>query len=78
MVESCEPDGTAVLSQRNKVFKGDVMELLTPENEPVRFSMGDMEDMKGSPIESTPHPMMRYKTKLPCAAATNSILRKEK
>ena len=77
MVESCEPDGTAVLSQRNKVFKGDTMELLTPDGEPVRFAMGDMEDLQGNPIESTPHPMMRYKTKLPCAASQSSILRKE-
>ncbi len=77
MVESCEPDGTAVLSQRNKVFKGDAMELLTPDSEPVRFNMGDMEDMEGNVIESTPHPMMRYRTKLPLVAPPNSILRKE-
>jgi len=76
-VESCEPDGTAVLSQRNKVTKGDTVELLTPDLEPVRFTMGDMEDMEGNPIDSTPHPMMRYRTKLPCMAVPNSILRKE-
>lgn len=77
MVESCEPDGTAILSQRNKIFKGDTMELLTPENEPLRFIMGDMEDMQGRSLESTPHPMMRYKTKLPCMASKSSVLRKE-
>lgn len=77
LVESCEPDGFAVLSQRNKVSKGDTMELLTPDMEPVRFTMGDMEDMEGNPIDSTPHPLMLYRAKLPCPAAPNSILRKE-
>jgi len=77
LVESCEPDGSAVLSQRNKVSKGDTLELLTPDAEPVRFTMGDMEDMEGNPIGSTPHPMMLYRAKLPCFAAPNAILRKE-
>ena len=77
MVESCEADGSAVLSQRNKVRCGETMELLTPEGEPVRFAMGEMTDMDGNAIESTPHPMMHYRAKLPCAAAPNSILRKE-
>jgi len=78
MVISCEPDGTAVLSQRNKVIKGDTMELLTPDGEPVRFTMGEMTDMDGNQLESTPHPMMRYRTKLPRFAQPDSILRKEK
>lgn len=78
MVIGCEPDGTAVLSQRNKVIKGDTMELLTPDGEPVRFIMGEMEDMEGNAIESTPHPMMRYRARLPRFAPPDSILRKEK
>ena len=78
LVLSCEPDGTAVLSQRNKVIKGDTVELLSPDGEPRRFIMGDMEDMEGNPLTSTPHPMMCYRAKLPRFAAPNSILRKKK
>lgn len=77
MVESCEPDGTAILSQRNKVFAGDSMELLTPDTEPCAFNMGSMEDMAGNEITSTPHPMMRYRSKLPHYAPPFSILRKQ-
>ncbi len=77
LVEDCAPDGTALLTQRNRVFTGDTMELLTPDGEPVGFVMGDMTDSDGSPISSTPHPMMRYIAKLPCFAPKNSILRKQ-
>ncbi len=77
LVEYCEPDGTAVLSQRNRVFTGDTMELLTPDGEPVGFIMGNMRDSEGSEISSTPHPMMRYKARLPRFAPPNSILRKQ-
>ncbi len=77
VVKSCDRDGRAVLSQRNKVFTGDSMELLTPDGEPIRFIMGSMEDEEGKAIASTPHPMMRYKAKLPRFAPPDSIIRKQ-
>lgn len=77
VVESCDIDGRAILSQRNRIFSGDSMELLTPEEEPIKFIMGDMENEEGNKISSTPHPMMRYKAILPCYAPPDSIIRKQ-
>ena len=75
-VESCDDDGEAVLSQRNKFGIGDTLELLTPDDEPVKFTVTDLRDDSGKEIESAPHPMMRIRTKLPIQAPRLSIVRK--
>jgi putative protease len=77
IVESCDTDGRAVLTQRNKLFSGEKMELLTPDDEPFEFLMGEMMDTEGKLISSTPHPMMKYMAKLPHFAPPYSILRKQ-
>jgi putative protease len=76
VVESCESDGSAVLTQRNKFSLGDRLELLTPTDEPVSFSVGHIMDSSGGGIESTPHPMMEIRMTLPIYAPRYSILRK--
>ena len=78
VVERCDDDGNAVLTQRNKFEMGDELELLTPNDEPVRFIVESMQDAKGNEILSTPHPMMEIKMKLPIPAPQHSILRKYK
>ena len=37
VVESCDEEGNAVLTQRNKFYKGDELELLLPDREPISF-----------------------------------------
>ena len=39
VVERCDEDGNAVLTQRNKFFTGDELELLTPTDEPISFTV---------------------------------------
>lgn len=78
IVESSDDAGNAVLTQRNKFYKGDMLELLTPENEPVAFIAADIRNGEGMEIESTPHPMMELRMKLPITAPRYSVVRKIK
>ena len=77
-VETCDDDGNAVLSQRNKFYKGDTLELITPDHPPVSFKVEYMENDKGEEIDSTPHPTMEIRTKLPIKAPKYSFIRKDK
>ncbi len=78
VVESCDEEGNAALTQRNKFSVGDMLELLTPDNEPVSFVASGISNSEGLIIESTPHPMMAFRMKLPMKAPKYSILRKMK
>ncbi len=76
VVESCEEDGYAVVSQRNRFSLGDELELLCPEGEPVRFTPDWLLDRDGGSILEAPHPMMEVHLQLPRPAPRLSILRK--
>ena len=76
IVESCDKEGNAVLTQRNKFYLHDRLELLTPSDDPVMFSVDCMTDADDLDISSTPHPMMRFHLKLPLCAQQYSIIRK--
>lgn len=78
VVESCDEHGNAALTQRNKFYKGDVLELLTPSDEPVKFTAEYIYDGDNHEIDATPHPMMKLRLQLPRKAPKNSILRKYK
>ena len=78
VVEECDESGNAWLTQRNRFCTGDTVELMTNSAEPVSFTVGQMENSDGEPIEATPHPMMRIKMKLPFACEPLSILRRMK
>ena len=78
VVESCDDDGNAVLTQRNKFLVGDELELLTPTDEPIRFTVSEMNDAEGESIPDARHPMMELHLRLPKAAPRLSILRKRR
>ena len=78
VVESCEEDGNALLTQRNKFSAGEELELLTPEGEPIAFTVGALFDAEGEPIPDARHPMMAFTTRLPKTAPRLSILRKRR
>ncbi len=78
VVESCDADGNAVLTQRNRFCVGDTVELLTNDNEPISFTVESMTDENGEPITATPHAMMKFKLKLPVRCSELSILRRIK
>lgn len=78
VVESCDDDGNAVLTQRNRFCVGDTVELLTNDNEPIAFTVESLTDENGEPITATPHAMMKFKLKLPVKCSELSILRRIK
>ena len=76
VVESCDEEGNAVLTQRNKFYKGDELELLLPDREPISFCAEHIFNSQGDEIENTAHAMMELRMKLPFYAPKNSIVRK--
>ena len=63
------------LMQRNKVSLGDTAELLTPGRVGIPFAVEELYDAEGAPIESAPHPLMEFYTRLPREAAVGDIIR---
>ena len=76
VIEDCDQQGEAVLSQRNRFAIGETLELLTPQDKPISFRLEEMRDEAGTPIETAPHPMMRVRLRLPHAVPKYSILRR--
>ena len=74
-VESCDDDGNAVLSLRNKFAKGDRVELVAPGLEPIAFEVPMMEDMDGLALEEPKNPQMRFRMKLPVTVKPLALLR---
>jgi putative protease len=78
VVESCDENGLAVLSQRNRFFPGDEVELLLPGQLPVRFTAPPLWDEAGQPLSDTRHPRMRFSMQLPVAVQPPAFLRKHR
>ena len=75
-VVSCDEDGNAVLTQRNRFSLGDELELLIPGREPISFRVDALQNGQGEPITVCPHPQMELRLRLPCQAPQWSILRR--
>ena len=78
VVESCDEDGNAVLTQRNKFSRGDELELLTPEGEPVAFTAERLFNTYGEELSDAKHAMMELHMRLPKTAPRLSIVRKRR
>ena len=63
------------LRQRNKVSLGDTAELLTPGRVGIPFLVEELYDAEGNAIESAPHPLMEFYTRLPVEAEVGDIIR---
>ncbi len=77
MVEECR-DGYIYAQQRNKIFRGDILDALPPKGRAVDVRADELTDMEGNEIESTPHPMMRYRIKSDIILPKGTYLRKKK
>ena len=78
VVESCDANGMAELTQRNRFSVGDTLELLTNDAEPLQFTAGEIINEAGESITATPHAMMRFKMQLPKSCSKLSIVRRVK
>ena len=67
--------GLALMSQRNKMTRGDDAELLSPGMVGRALVIGEIFDEAGEPIDSTPHPYMQFYMKTPFAVKSGDILR---
>ena len=75
-VLSYNPDtGEALCVQKNKMQKGDAVETLMPGRTGVAFSCEALYDEEHIPIQSTPHPYMKFYIKVPFAVEGGDILR---
>jgi len=75
MVESCNKDGLAVISLRNKFSTGDELEVIGPGISAQKFIVPEMEDMEGFPLLDPKTPQMRFKLQLPLQVPPLSFLR---
>lgn len=76
VVEDCDENGKALLTQRNKFRPGDPLELLLPEGPPLAFRPESIRDEDGNPIPDTRCAMMRFFMELPACAPAGAVVRK--
>ncbi len=76
VVESCESDGEAFLTERNRFSVGDTVELLCRGAPPLRFVVEELRDGDNTPLLCARHPMMALRMRLPVRAERLSILRR--
>ncbi len=75
VVESCDEEGNAVLSLRNKFAEGDVVELVGPDCKPFAWTAEKMRDMEGNALAEPRTPQMRFVAKLPRQVPACSFVR---
>ena len=76
IVESCDENGLATCSLRNKFSAGDELELVGPDTRPFAFTVPMMENIEGEPLQEPRTPQMQFKLQLPCQVPAHSILRR--
>ena len=78
VVEDCDEEGMALVTQRNRFRTGELLELITAQAEPIAFRAGPLFDAEGAELGEARHPMMELRLRLPTPAPRLSILRKSK
>ena len=78
VVEDCDGAGNARLTQRNRFFPGDGLELIMPGMEPLAFTAGEIRDGAGDPVAAASHPKMELYMTLPVQAPAGSFVRKKR
>ena len=76
IVESCDENGLALCSLRNKFSAGDELEVVGPDLRPFSVIAPLMQDMDGQPLDEPKKPQMRFAMQLPKPVPAFTILRK--
>jgi len=76
IVESCEENGLAHCSLRNKFSMGDELEVVGPDLRPFAMTVPQMQDGEGNAITEPRTPQMQFTIQLPCQVPALTILRK--
>ncbi len=77
VVESCDENGLALCSLRNKFAQGTVLEAVGPDMRPFAFTVDRMADLEGTPLTEPRNPQMRFYLQLPQQIPPDSLLRKQ-
>lgn len=76
--ESSVDDTTSVISQRNKFYVGDTLDVLPPSGIPFLTKCLSLENADGIAVESAPHPTERLTMKSDHIIPQGSVIRKKK
>lgn len=76
--ENSVDDTTSLISQRNKFFVGDTLDVLPPSGVPFNVKCLSLMDEYGNFVESAPHPTQKLTMKSDVAVPTGSVIRKKK
>ena len=76
IVESCDENGLARCSLRNKFSAGDALEIVGPDLRPFAFTPGNMTDIDGNSLTEPKTPQMPFYIQLPQPVPAFSILRR--
>ena len=76
IVESCDDNGLAVCSLRNKFSKGAELEAVGPDLRPFSFTADTMEDADRNALDEPRTPQMRFTLQLPQQVPAYTILRR--
>ena len=68
-------NGRQWLSQRNRFFDGETLDVLPPRGKPFTVTVSGLCDADGQPIDVAPHPMMRVSFELDQPIPVGSMLR---
>ena len=75
VVDSCDAEGNAVLSLRNKFRAGDTVEIVGPDCKPFSLTVPVMQDMEGNALEEPRTPQSLFRMKLPRPVPPMSFVR---
>ena len=76
IVESCDQQGHALCSLRNKFRSGDTLEAVGPDFRPFSFIVPSMTDLNGDALDEPRTPQMPFYLTLPCQVPPYTILRR--
>ena len=75
IVESCDENGLALCSLRNKFTAGDELEVVGPDLRPFPLTVPEMQDMDGNVLTEPRTPQMPFYIQLPTPVPPLTILR---
>lgn len=70
-----EKSGYALFEQRNKLTRGDAVEILIPGYAGIPFVAEALTDEEGNAIDCAPHPRMRFRMPVPVPVGEGDLLR---
>lgn len=76
IVESCDENGLAICSLRNKFRMGDTLEVVGPNLRPYTMEVPQMKDEDGNALDEPRTPQMHFTIQLPVPVPADSILRR--